>query len=138
MAGSTSCKFSEKLAKSLMPNFDYCCTVFSYGLNYVSMRLLNNASHAAVRYVYNIRRRDSVEGYIKRLLGYQLHEFFKSRAMFFLYKLLRTNTPEYLSDIINIGNSVRTYQLSALRSGRRGTNTLLVEVYQIGTYCRWG
>lgn len=46
-----------------------------------------------------------------RLLGCDLERYFKVRAMGFIYKLIRTRTPSYLSFITETGRSSRTNQL---------------------------
>lgn len=125
LAGCTPFKTRAMLAKALlMPHFEYCCTMYSYGLNYVSMRLLNSALHAIVRYVYAVRRRDGVNEHVERFLGCQLDQFFRLRPMVFLYKLIYSKTPGYLRELLEFGDSDRTYQLAVERMGRRCKNSL--------------
>ena len=125
MAGCVPAKTREMLARSLLiPHFEYCCTVFSYGLNYVSRRLLTSALHAIVRYVYAVRRRDEVEPHVVRFLGGPLEVYFRFRAMAFLHKLTSFRTPGYLSELLEYGGSERTSQLVVPRCGRRFKNSL--------------
>lgn len=122
---STPLKTRELLAKSLlMPHFEYCCTVFAYGLDYGTKVLLNNAFNAVIRYVYGLNRQADVEDFAVRFVGYSLFNFLKFRCMSFLFKLIRTKSPRYLSDLIEIDYSSRTKQASIPRCNAMLRNTL--------------
>lgn len=97
--------------RSAWPHYEYCSIIFSYGLNAVSKELLNRAFHAMVRFAYGVRRFDSISSYVDRLLGFNLEKFFKIRAMCFIHKLIRTETPAYLKFITDRGRSRRTNHL---------------------------
>lgn len=85
LAVSTPKKTRLMLAKALlMPHFDYCCKIFSYGLDSTSMKLLNKAFHSIVRYV---RKYDSILS-VDRFLGVDLVKPFRFRAMSFIYRLV--------------------------------------------------
>jgi len=100
------------LAKSLlMPHFEYCSTVFAYGLEYHAKSLLNKAFHAVVRYVYGLNRSEDVEPYAIRFIGYSLQDFLKFKNMSFLYKLDCSKSPRYLSELIKVDYSSRTRQV---------------------------
>lgn len=122
---STPFKTREMLAKSLlMPHFEYCCTVFTYGLDYGAKNLLNSAFHAVVRYVYGIDRSADVEDYAKRFVGFSLFNFLKFRCMAFLFKLVRSQAPPYLSELIKIDFATRTKQAEIPRCNAMLRNTL--------------
>lgn len=124
-SSSTPIKTRELLAKSLlMPHFEYCCTVFYYGLDYYAKSLLNSAFNAVVRYVYGLNRRVDVESHSIRFLGYTLQDFFKFRAMSFLFRLIRTKSPRYLMELVKIDFSTRTKQAEIPRCNAMRKNTL--------------
>lgn len=101
----------KMLAKTLlMPHFEYCSTVFSYSLGFGDRMLLRSAFNAVLRYVYGLSWREDVESYAVRFVGYSLQNFFKFTAMSFLFKLILTKSPRYLSDLINIDYSTRRKQ----------------------------
>lgn len=97
LAKSTPMKTRRILAKALLlPHIDYCSTVFSYGLDSESWKVLNGSLKSIVRYVYGLRRYESVEEYITSFLGCSLQTFLKVRATTFLYKLDCSGQPAYL------------------------------------------
>lgn len=112
----TPMKTREMLARSLlMPHFEYCSIVFTYGLDHNAKRLLNSAFNATVRYVYGLKRSDSVESHAVRFVGFPLEGYFKYRAMLFIYKLISCKSPKYLSDLIEIDFESRTKQAKIQR-----------------------
>jgi len=122
---STPIGTRKMLARSLlMPYFEYCSSVFSYGLDYSAKTLLNSAFNAVVKYVYGLKRHDDVEPYAIRFIGYSLQNFFKFRDMSFLYKLIHTKSPLYLRELITIDHTTRTKQAEILRCNNMRRNTL--------------
>lgn len=108
---STPTKTREMLARSLLiPHFEYCSSVYAYGLDYGAKTLLTNAFNAVVRYVYGLRRHVDVSSHAIRFIGCPLLDFLKFRDMAFLYNLIRTKSPRYLSDLIKINHASRTKQ----------------------------
>lgn len=116
-------------AKSLlMPHFDYCSIVYSYGLNSGSKALLDRAFHSIIRFAYGVRKYDSVSNFTDRLLGFDLEKFFKVRAMCYLFKQFRSRLPQYLNFIVETGNSSRTNQLTVPRHySQQYRNTIMVK-----------
>lgn len=89
------------LVKTLiLPLFTYCDTVYSTNLNAKSIRVIERAFAACVRFVFAIGRRDSIDDHVNRVLGCPIMDFLKYRSLVFMYKLLIKNAPEYLYEKI--------------------------------------
>lgn len=125
LSSATPLRTREMLAKSLlMPHFEYCSTIFAYGLDYGAKTTLSRAFDAVIRYVYGLSRRENVELHAIRFLGYSLLNFYKFKDMSFLYKLIRLKTPSYLSDLVKIDFSSRTKQVQTVRCDTMLRNSL--------------
>lgn len=70
------------------------------------MKVLDRSVKSIVRYVYGLKRYDSKETYLERLLGCSLDSFLKFRSMCFLYKLDCSTQPSYLRDLLFCGQLV--------------------------------
>lgn len=113
------------LAKSLfLPHFEYCSTIYSYGLNAATKALLERAYGSVIRFVYGVKKFDSIRNYSDKLLGFPLMKYFNLRAALFIYKLINSSAPRYLNFIINMGTSRRTLQLTIPRHSTHYGNSL--------------
>lgn len=93
------------LLKSLiLPVFTYCDSVYSTNLTAKSVRVLERAFSACIRYVFGIGRRDSINDYINRVVGCPIMEFMKYRRLVLVFKLLKSNSPEYLFRNFNLSS----------------------------------
>ena len=116
------------LAKSLfLPHFDYCSVIYSYGLNSASKSLLERAFGSVIRFVYGVKKFDSIRNYSNKLLGFSLMKYFSFRAASFIYRLIITRSPKYLDFMINMGTSRRTKQLMIPRHSTHYGSTLAVK-----------
>lgn len=116
------------LAKSLLlPHFDYCCVIYSFGLNAASKALLERAYGSVIRFVYGVKKYDSIRNYSERLLGFPLMKYFSLRGASFIYKLINSRAPTYLNFMINWGTSRRTGQLIIPRHSTHYGNSLAVK-----------
>lgn len=97
------------LVKSLiLPLFTYCDAVYSTNLNAVTVRVLERAFSACVRFVFALSRRDSVNEYVNRIVGCPLVEFLKYRRTVCMHKLLISKEPDYLFDKLQISMRSKT------------------------------
>lgn len=111
----------------LMPHIEYCSIVYSHGLSVALKEALEKAFGSMIRFTYGVRKYDSIVNYKEKLLGFSLSKFFRFRASMFLYKLLLTNAPKYLSFLAVTGSSARTKQLKIPRNSTHYGNTLAVK-----------
>jgi hypothetical protein len=106
----------------LIPKFLYCSNIFM-GCSRASWCKLKLAFNACIRYIFNLRKFDSVSSYKDSLLGCPIEGFMYFRSCIFLFNLLRDKTPEYLFEklsfprfprhnMLNRPNSLRTTQLN--------------------------
>lgn len=109
-----------------MPHTEYCSVVYSYGLNSFSKALLDRAFGLIIRYVYGVKKFESIRIYVDKLLGFSLSKFFTLRAMLFIHKLIKTKSPGYLKFLINMGASMRTMHLRTPRCSNVYGSTLAV------------
>ena len=99
------------LVKSLiLPAFTYGDSVYSTNLSASSVRSLEGAFNACVRFVYRLRRYDSTRDYVGKLLGCPIMSYLKRRRCSFMHGLALTHEPGFLYDKLSIGTSVRSRQ----------------------------
>lgn len=90
-----------------MPLFNYCSVVIGT-LDSYCKRKYDIAFNTCLRYIYGLRKYDSISDFRKNILGCDLHNYLKFRTCCFLYKLIDSKTPKYLYNKINFGRSTRT------------------------------
>lgn len=104
-----------KLVRSLiMPIFMYCDIVY-YNLNSTLNRRLKVAFNSCIRFIYNLRRYDSISGPVKSFLGCSFENFFSYRMTIFMYNLIKYKEPNYLFEKLTFGNSQRHNNLAMQR-----------------------
>lgn len=87
------------LIKSLIiPVFTYCDSVYSTNLNAASTRVLERAFSACVRFVFSIRRGNSIDDHVKRVLGCPIMEFLRYRRLVLVFKFLVNKAPPFIYD----------------------------------------
>ena len=64
-----------------------------------------------VRFVFNIRLRESVSSYVIDFLNLSVDNFITSRLLLLFYKLICQNSPQYLINLFCFGRSTRNLQL---------------------------
>lgn len=97
------------LVKSLvLPAFTYGDSIYSTNLSALSVRSLEGAFNACVRFVYRLRRYDSTRDYVDKLLGCPIMTYLKRRRCSFLHGLALTREPGFLYDKLSIGTSARS------------------------------
>jgi len=123
----TSRSTRMNLVKTLiMPHFIYCYEVYAFGLDDECKRVLTKAFDACVRYVFGIRRRESVRDFRNRILGIGILEYVEFRSLLFLFKVVKTRSPSYIYDKLRFAQSARTRILIPPRTTVTNTfNSLL-------------
>ena len=116
------------MAKSLLlPHFDYCCTIYSFGLNAAAKAMLERAYGKVIRFVYGLKKFRSIKNHSIKLLGFQLLKYFSFRSASFIYKLINSSEPKYLNFMINWGTSRRSRQLLIPRHSTHYGNSMAVQ-----------
>lgn len=95
------------LAKSyIIPGLIYGCELFANCDN-ASKRRLNVIFNNIVRYVYGLRRFDSISSFSKKIYGVSFDCLLKIRVLLFLHKVIYEEKPEYLFNKIRFARSSR-------------------------------
>jgi hypothetical protein len=85
------------LVKTLIfPIFSYCDLV-TIDMTVQLTEKLQRAQNYCVRFIFNLQRDEHISPYYERLNLLKLHESRCLRALMFLYRLLRTGSPDYLA-----------------------------------------
>ena len=90
----------------IIPIISYAETVYP-SLDSASLHKLQVAFNFATRYVYCLRRRESVSRWSKEILGCTIEDYLKIRSCVFLFKLINTQTPPYLFEKLRFSQSNR-------------------------------
>lgn len=78
------------------------------GMDASSLHKLEVVFNSCIRYVYSLRKTDSLQNFRKLILGCTLKHFFDYRACVFMHKLLKFKQPAYLFEKIQRGQSTRS------------------------------
>ena len=101
----------RKLVLQLMvPLISYFAEVFCT-LDAHSLNKLQMAVNCATRYVFGLRRFDRLGHHRNKILGCTVKCFLKYRSCVFLFKLIKSKSPEYLFDKLVFSQSSRTMNL---------------------------
>lgn len=99
----------------LLPKLLYCCEIYAE-CDYVHKRKLKVVSNDITRFVYSIRRADSISSASRQFYGMEFENFLKFRALTFMHRLIYTHEPKYLYDRLEISRSSRTNCMVPLQS----------------------
>lgn len=100
-------KTKTELIKSLlMPHIIYCDVIIGE-LNSRDNTTLGRAFNSMVRFVYGLRKYDHISHVYKNILGVGLHEYLQCRRLMFMYVLIKTGKPSYLTDALTFLQSSR-------------------------------
>lgn len=92
-----------------------------YGLEVVSGTIVINFNrlrrivNTIVRFVYNVRLRRHISGYVKQFLGCSFDEFVKYRILIFFHKVIKRGRPLPLCNAFLFSRSSRNPQVSIPR-----------------------
>lgn len=96
------------LAKTyLMPNLIYGCELFA-SCDSESIRKLNVAYNAIVRYVFGLKKYDHISSFVNKLYGVSFVSLLNIRTLILLHKIIYTNEPSYLFNRIIFAKSTRS------------------------------
>lgn len=100
-----------RLVKSLLiPFFTYGDVVLT-SLSFESKRKLSVAFNGCIRFIYKLKRYDSLSLYSASILGCSLYNYFDYRTCLTMYRLICTKTPNYLYQKLKFSTSKRTLNL---------------------------
>ena len=107
----TPLKTKLLLVKQLiLPTITYAEIVYS-SLDSRSMHKLKVAFNFATRYVYNLKRFESVSDFVISILGCTVETYIKFRNCIFMHKLINTKSPVYLYNKLQLSQSNRSITL---------------------------
>ena len=88
------------LVKSFILNkLDYC-NILLCCISTRQMQQLEKVLNSAVRFVYNLKKRDSVSNYLKQAHFLPVEFRIKFKACLFVYKIINGLAPHYLDDFV--------------------------------------
>ena len=100
-----------KLVKSLIiPHFTYADLIFS-AASCKAINKLQISYNSCIRYIFNLRKHDSVSDYRSLIFGMPLQEYYKFRAISFVRKCLIGECPEYFQGYFVASGSHRRCDL---------------------------
>lgn len=85
----------------LVPKFLYCCNIF-VGCNRMLWAKLNLAFNACLRYIFGLRKFDSISSHENEIFGCSLENYMKFRSCLYIFNLLKTGKPGYLYEKLEI------------------------------------
>ncbi|XP_038106649.1 uncharacterized protein LOC119766276 [Culex quinquefasciatus] len=104
----------RKLVQAVvMPIFTYCDVVYHHGLSAALKEQLNRCFKSAVRFVYNLRRRETTAAVRNSIFGHDLLANYKIRSCCFIKRGYDGNLPDYLQEHLVHGQQQRTRNLSS-------------------------
>ena len=130
----------RKLVQSVVvPFFTYCDIVYYHGLSAALKNQLHRCFKSAVRFVYNLRRRDTTADVRHTILGHDLPANYFFRTCCFMRRGYNGDLPDYLLEHLVHGQQQRTRSLivprhtvssgkSVLIAGISSWNNLSTEV----------
>lgn len=111
-AGVLSRPTRRKLVQAVVvPFFTYCDIVYYHGLSVALKNQLHRCYKSAVRFVYNLRRRDTTADVRHTILGHDLPANYHFRTCCFMRRGYNNDLPEYILDHLVHGQQQRTRSL---------------------------
>jgi len=107
----TPLRTKQLLVKQLiLPTITYAEIVYS-SLDSRSLQKLKVAFNFAARYIYNLKRFESVSNYVTSILGCTIETYIKYRNCIFMHKLINSKSPAYLYNKLHFSQSNRNITL---------------------------
>lgn len=104
-----------QIAKSyLLSKILYGCEIFA-NCDYEHRQKLKVVANDIARFVYGIRRRDSISGYSRTLYNMDFIDLIKYRCLLLFHKVIFARTPSYLHSRIIFPRSTRSNAIIQLR-----------------------
>lgn len=79
----------------LIPKLTYCSNIYM-GCSRASWDKIRLTFNACLRYIFNLKKFDSVSNYTNNVVGCNIENFLYFRSCLFLFKLIKTKNPLYL------------------------------------------
>lgn len=99
----------QKLVQSvILPFFTYCDVVYYPGLSAALKDQLDRCFKASVRFVHNIKRRESTAGVINTIIGHDLTTNYHERICCFMRQGFTGSLPSYLQQHLRRGRLERS------------------------------
>lgn len=95
----------------LIPKLTYCSSIF-IGCNRAAWKQITSVFNSCLRYIFQLRKYDSLSSYRHSLLGCDIEKFLHFRSCLYIFKLLRTKSPAYLYENLLFPRFVRGRTLS--------------------------
>lgn len=112
LSSCTPFSLRKRLVVTLcIPHLTYCTTALG-SLDQASKRKVALVFNACIRYVYSIRKFDSVRLYEKAILGCTFENYCKYLWCVYLYKIIHHLCPSYLYVKLSFSSSLRTVNLN--------------------------
>ena len=117
----------RKLVQSvIVPMFTYGDIAYYSGLTAGLKQQLHRCFKSAVRFVYNLRRRDTTAAVRNTILGHDLPENYNLRICCFLRRGYDGNLPEYLQEHLVYGQQQRTRSLIVPRHTTSSRRSVMI------------
>lgn len=110
----------------IVPIFTYGDIVYHSGLTAALKQQLHRCFKSAVRFVYNLRRRDTTAAVRHTILGHDLPDNYHLRLCCFIRRGYDGNLPEYLQMHLTRGQQERTRSLIVPRHTTSGGKSALI------------
>lgn len=103
-----------KLVKTLiLPHVDYCCSVYYNFLTQYNQLKLQRVQNACMRFVCCIPYREHITPYLVGLNELNVYKRIHYLIAIFLYKLIKSKTPDYLYKLIIKRSAIHTINIRA-------------------------
>ena len=83
----------------VISSLDYCNALY-YGIDSQLMKQLQVIQNRACRVIFGLKRRDSVDSYIKELHWLKVEQRIQFKILLLAYKCLNGSAPSYLADLL--------------------------------------
>jgi hypothetical protein len=110
----TTLKTRMRLVRTLLiPKILFCCNMYM-GCSRASWEKINDAVNACARYIYGLRKFQSVSTHSREIFECSIEILFHFRSCLFIFDLLTTKSPDYLYSKIIFPNGQRRKRLRLL------------------------
>lgn len=105
-------KMRKKLCESsILSTLNYCNNVYYPCLDKISQNQLQYIQNKCCRYIFNLKKYDHVSLFIAQLQWLKINKLFQLNFLTLLYRLLKTETPTYLFEKIQLRTSVHNLNI---------------------------
>ena len=94
----------------ILAHLDYCNATLS-SLSVSQLNILQKLQNSAVRFIYNLKRRDRIKPYMKQLHFLPVRDRISYKLALLTFKAIHGIAPSYLTELINLKNPNKVYGL---------------------------